>query len=83
MGYYLILARSVTYGQRMQAALSRQGIGNQLFRAPRDLTELGCAYVVRIAPKDLSRTMNILGREGLGPLRIFLQQGGRFREMAP
>ena len=42
--YDLILARSVTYAQRMQRALNRAGIRSQLFRAPRDLTDLGCAY---------------------------------------
>ena len=53
MEYDLILARSVTYAQRMQRALNRAGIRSQLFRAPRDLTDLGCAYVVRISPYDL------------------------------
>ena len=51
MEYDLILARSVTYAQRMQRALNRAGIRSQLFRAPRDLTDLGCAYVVRIFPR--------------------------------
>ena len=32
--YDLILARSVTYAQRMQRALNRAGIRSQLFRAP-------------------------------------------------
>ena len=67
--YDLILARSVTYAQRMQRALNRAGIRSQLFRAPRDLTDLGCAYVVRI------------GREGLGPLRIYVQRGGDIQEV--
>ena len=51
MEYYLILARSVTYAQRMQSALNRIGIRSQIFRAPRDLTDLGCAYLVRISPQ--------------------------------
>ena len=54
MEYDLILARSVTYAQRMQSALNRIGIRSQIFRAPRDLTDLGCAYLVRISPNDLS-----------------------------
>lgn len=44
MEYDLILARSVTYAQRMQSVLNRIGIRSQIFRAPRDLTDLGCAY---------------------------------------
>ena len=42
--YDLILARSVTYAQRMQRALNRAGIRSQLFRAPRDLTDLGSRW---------------------------------------
>ena len=81
MEYDLILARSVTYAQRMQQVLSRMGIRSQIFRAPRDLTDLGCAYVVRMEPRNLSAAIPALKREGLGPLRIYLQRGGEFREM--
>ena len=78
MEYDLILARSVTYAQRMQRALNRAGIRSQLFRAPRDL---GCAYVVRISPYDLGAALPLLRREGLGPLRIYVQRGGDIQEM--
>ena len=78
---YLILARSVTYAQRMQKALSRAGIRSQIFRAPRDLSELGCAYVVRIGPQDLRAALPVLNRERLGPFRVYGRQGGMFREM--
>ena len=66
MDDYLILARSVTFAQRMQKALSRAGVRNQIYRAPRDLTDLGCAYVVRIGPQDLRLALPVLNREGLG-----------------
>ena len=78
MEYDLILARSVTYAQRMQRALNRAGIRSQLFRAPRDLTDLGCAYLVRIRPNDLAAALR---REGLGPLRIYVQRGGDIQEV--
>lgn len=81
MDDYLILARSVTYAQRMQKALGRAGVRSQIFRAPRDLSELGCAYVVRIDPQELHRAMPVLNREGLGPLRVYGRQGSAFREM--
>lgn len=79
--YDLILARSVTYAQRMQRALNRAGIRSQLFRAPRDLTDLGCAYVVRISPYNLGAALPLLRREGLGPLRIYVQRGGDIQEV--
>ena len=81
MDYYLILARSVTYAQRMQFALERSGIRCQIFRAPRELTDLGCAYAVRLAEVDLADALTVLHREALDPVQIFLNQRGVFREV--
>ena len=83
MDYDLILARSVTYAQRMQRALGRVGIRSRIFRAPRDLTDLGCAYAVQIAPEYLSAAMPVLAREGLGPLRVYGVRGSEYREVGP
>jgi hypothetical protein len=79
--YYLILARSVTYAQRMQRTLDRSGIRCQISRAPRDLTVLGCAYVVRLAVADLPKALTVLHREALDPVQIFLYQRGAYREV--
>ena len=82
MEYYLILARSVTYAQRMQKTLDRAGIRCRIFRAPRDLTDLGCAYAVQIAAADLSRALTALHRQGLDPIRIFSYQRGVYQEVS-
>lgn len=81
MDHYLIIARSVTYAQRMQRALARAGVRCQIFRAPRDLTELGCAYAVRVATGDLTGALTALHRESLDPVQIFLYQRGLYREV--
>ena len=81
MDYYLILARSVTYAQRMQFALERASLRCQIFRAPRELTDLGCAYAVRLAAADLADALTGLHREALDPVQIFLNQRGVFREV--
>nr|WP_325185498.1 DUF3343 domain-containing protein [uncultured Oscillibacter sp.] len=81
MDHYLIIARSVTYAQRMQRALARAGVRCQIFRAPRDLTELGCAYAVRVAVSDLTAALTALHRESLDPVQIFLYQRGLYREV--
>lgn len=83
MEHYLILARSVTYAQRMQSTLERAGIRCEIFRAPRDLTDLGCAYAVRVAVRDLPPALPALHRASLDPVRIFLYQRGAYREVAP
>ncbi|MEG1657509.1 MAG: DUF3343 domain-containing protein [Oscillibacter sp.] len=74
MEYYLIIARSVTFAQRMQSALVRAGISCQIFRAPRNLSESGCAYAVRISEGDLTAALNVLRRENLNPVQIFKTQ---------
>ena len=81
MAYYLILARSVTYAQRMQRVLDRAGISSRIFRAPRDLTDLGCAYTLKVAVKDLRQALTALHREGLNPIQIFLFQRGLYQEV--
>lgn len=74
MEHYLIIARSVTFAQRMQSALVRAGIYCQIFRAPRNLSELGCAYAVQIAEEDLTMAFHVLRREKLDPVKIFKTQ---------
>lgn len=81
MEHYLILARSITYAQRMQSVLTRAGIRCQVFRAPRELTNLGCAYTVRISAADFTPATIILRRESLNPVQIFFFQNGRYREV--
>ena len=83
MDHYLIIARSVTYAQRMQRVLARAGIRCQIFRAPRELTELGCAYAVRIAVSDLPEALTALHRDNLDPVQIFMYQQGLYREVGP
>ena len=83
MEHYLIIARSVTYAQRMQRALARSGIRSRIFRAPWDLTDRGCAYAVQIADSDLTSALQVLHRERLDPVQIFLSQKGSFLEVRP
>ena len=81
MDHYLIIARSVTYAQRMQRVLARAGIRCQIFRATRELTELGCAYAVRVAVSDLTAALTTIHRESLDPVQIFLYQRGIYQEV--
>ncbi len=81
MEHYLILARSVTYAQRMHRQLERGGIRSQILRPPRDLTDLGCAYALRIAVKDLAGALTVLHRADFGPVQVFLYQFGTYQEV--
>lgn len=81
MEHDLILARSVTYAQRMQRALERAGIRCRIQRAPRDLTNLGCAYVVEVSAHELASALTVIHREGLGPVQVYLRQRGIWQEV--
>ncbi len=81
MDHYLIIARSVTYAQRMQRVLARAGIRCQIFRAPRDLTNLGCAYALRVSVSDLTAALTALHKDGMDPVQIFLYQRGLYQEV--
>ena len=83
MEHYLIIARSVTYAQRMQRALGQAGIRSQIYRAPRDRTDMGCAYAVELSAPDLASALQVLHRERLDPVQIFLSQKGSFLEVRP
>jgi len=81
--HYLILARSVTYAQRIQRALERAGVRCRIARAPRNLTDQGCAYVVQVAVVDLSQALIAIHRAALDPVQIFLYQNGVYQEVGP
>ena len=82
MDDYLILARSVTYAQRMQKTLSRAGVRNQIYRAPRDLTDRGCAYGVRLRPGTLEQALSCLKSAGITPLAVYHHTQEGYREAA-
>ena len=71
MEQYLILARAITYAQRMQSVLGRVGLRCQISRAPRDLTDLCCAYILRLETNEIGGVMALLQREGLEPVSVF------------
>ena len=82
MEHYWVIARSVTYAQRMQAALGRCGVRCRMFRAPRELVELGCAYALEIPETEIRRAMECFHREQLRPVGVYLTDRGTFREVA-
>ena len=82
MEHYLILARSVTYAQRMQKVLARAGVRSRIFRAPREVTELGCAYAVRVEHYEIQKAVRVIRGEGLPFVQIFVFRNGAYQEAA-
>lgn len=81
MEQYLIVARSLTYAQRMEKILSRAGIRARIFRAPKDLTDRGCAYAVQVSHTNPNTVLTLLNRAGLSPLKIYLIRSGGYTEL--
>lgn len=84
MAYYLIIARSVTYAQRIERVLSRAGIRCLVFRAPLELTKgEGCAYAVRFMPDALESAQKLLWENGLRQVRLLKADASGIREVEP
>ena len=82
MEQYWIIARSVTYAQRMEKALAGAGIRTRIFRAPRELRDRGCAYAVELSGGALRPALAILRGAGLDPMRLYQLQNGTYRELS-
>lgn len=84
MEYYLIIARSVTYAQRIERVLSRAGIRSLVFRAPLELTKgEGCAYAVRLSSDGMAAARKILRENGLQQVRFLKADPSGVWEVEP
>lgn len=81
METYVLLARSITYGQRMQHLLQRNGITANVYRAPRDISETGCGYGVELSPACLYCALAVLQQSGLSPSRVYKKQFNQYNEV--
>ena len=77
----LLLARTVTRAQRMDAELRKRGITADLIRAPAGLSEKGCAYALRLPWRKVSAAVQILKDAGQPPYQIFYRSGREVREV--
>lgn len=82
MERYWIIARSVTNAQRMEKKLTAAGIRTRIFRAPRELSNLGCAYAVELTGEVLHPALAILRGAGLYPVKLYLLQKGDYVELS-
>ena len=78
MEQYWIIARSVTYAQRMEKALAGAGIRTRIFRAPRELSDRGCAYAVELSGGALRPALAILGWTPCGCISSRMERIGSF-----
>ena len=82
MLYYLILCRSLTFAQRTASALERAGIAAHTQRSPKQISEEGCGYCVKVDRNSLNEAVQVLRRSGLAPKHVYMaQDGGEYQEV--
>lgn len=73
MKFYYITFRSVTFAQRGERLLTRQGIRCTLQRTPRWMEEQGCGYCLRLWTKDVAPAAELLRAEKVPMKRVYVQ----------
>lgn len=73
MQVYFITVRSVTFGQRAESILRKNGVSCSLQRTPRWMEEQGCGYCLRLRTEDISPAVQLLHAAGIPFRRVYVQ----------
>ena len=73
MRVYFITVRSVTFGQRAESVLRKNGVSCSLQRTPRWMEEQGCGYCLRLRTEDISPAIRLLRSSGVSFRRVYVQ----------
>ena len=80
MEHALLMARSLTRGQRMWRRLYNSGIRSDLRKAPTGLTGQGCNYVLQVSRQQLNDVLRILRGSDLAPQTVWVWEENGYRE---
>ena len=69
-----ITFRSVTFAQRGEAVLEKDGIRCAMQRTPRWMEEQGCGYCLLLRPRDLISAMEWLKQKQLAFRKVYGQR---------
>ena len=82
MKFYYITFRSVTFAQRGERLLSREGYHVSLQRTPRWMETQGCGYALRVWTTEIGHAVQLLQREDLPMRKLYVQgRDGQLEEM--
>lgn len=73
MKIYYITFRSVTFAQRAEQILNREGYHVSLQRTPRWMESQGCGYALRIWTSEIGPVMELLRRENVSLRKLYIQ----------
>ncbi len=71
---FFITVRSITFGQRAESVLRKNGVSCSLQRTPKWMEEQGCGYCIRLRTHDIMPAVTLL-RTGQVPFRRVYVQG--------
>ena len=78
---WLITFRSVTFAQKAERMLQKAGIDCTMQRTPKELSQRGCGYCLRIQAKDAMAAVELVQEHGVSYGKIYaLTEGGRPEE---
>lgn len=79
---YLMICRSLTYAQKTAKILEKSGISAVVIRTPRQVSEEGCGYCVKVSERRLADALVALKNADMSPKKIFMiQNNGHVKEM--
>lgn len=83
MKFYYITFRSVTYAQRGEKLMRREGLHCSLLRTPKWMEAQGCGYSLQLWTREAERAVGLLRENGIPFRKVYVQQtGGELEEMA-
>ena len=83
MKFYYVTFRSVTFAQRGESLLNRNGIHCSLQRTPRWMEAQGCGYCLRLWTMEPERAVALLKDAHIPMRRLYRQRSdGQLEEMA-
>lgn len=82
MKFYYITFRSVTFAQRGEKVLNKEGIRCTLQRTPRWMEEQGCGYCLKLWAKDVTPAVELLRSKQVPMRKVYAQRGdGHLEEL--
>ena len=79
---YIITFRSVTYAQRAEQLLTRQGYRCSLQRTPSWMEQQGCGYSLRLHGGSVHSAVSFLREHGINLRKVYVQSvAGELEEL--
>lgn len=80
MKEWLITFRTITFAQRGERAMKKNGIPCVLQRSPKAISQRGCGYCLRMRDRDAIQAVGILQKEQLNYEKVYVLEDGKMEE---